>query len=84
MRISKSTACFTSDEETTVNTLEMVGLMSLMVAQEVSDLCDECLETWGNQVPIKEFERLLSKYELKDWSTIPAVGLRMLQRINVY
>ena len=67
-----------------MNTPQMTGLMSLMVAQEVSDLCDECLETWGNLVPIREFRRLLEKYDLEDWSAIPAAGLEMLQRIVVY
>lgn len=67
-----------------MDTPQMTGLMSLMIAQEVSDLCDECLETWGNLVPIREFRRLLDKYDLEDWSIIPAVGLEMLQRIVVY
>lgn len=67
-----------------MDTPQMTGLMSLMVAQEVSDLCDECLETWGNQVPVREFGRLLNKYDLEDWSAIPAMGLKMLQRIVVY
>lgn len=84
MRISRSTACFTNGEEITMNTPQMTGLMSLMVAQEVSDLCDECLETWGNLVPLREFRRLLDKYGLEDWSVIPAAGLEMLQRIVVY
>ena len=67
-----------------MNTLQMTGLMLMTIAQEVSDLCDECLETWGNQVPIREFNRLLDKYGLEDWSMIPAAGLRMLQKINIY
>ena len=84
MRISRLTACFTNGEEMVMDTSQMTGLMSLMVAQEVSDLCDECLETWGNQVPVREFRRLLDKYDLEDWSAIPTIGLEKLQRIVVY
>lgn len=84
MRTSRSTVCFTDSKEIVMDTPQMTGLMSLMVAQEVSDLCDECLGTWGNLVPIREFRRLLDKYGLEDWSVIPAAGLEKLQRIVVY